>query len=69
MMFFFFYLGYKTIQIVVANQATINVKLTEDATTLKEIVIPDIILLRKEQTSSIARMTAKTSTSNLSQMY
>jgi hypothetical protein len=33
MFWFFSYLGYKTIQIVVANQAT--VKLTEDATTLK----------------------------------
>lgn len=57
----FSYLGYKTIQIVVANQATINVKLTEDATTLKEIVINAgyYSIKEKEQTGSIARMTAK----------
>jgi len=57
----FSYLGYKTIQIVVANQATINVKLTEDATTLEEIVINAgyYSIKEKEQTGSIARMTAK----------
>ncbi|MBC5841705.1 MULTISPECIES: SusC/RagA family TonB-linked outer membrane protein [Flavobacterium] len=57
----FSYLGYKTIQIVVANQVTINVKLTEDATTLKEIVINAgyYSIKEKEQTGSIARMTAK----------
>jgi hypothetical protein len=44
--------------------------LTEDATTLKEIVInAGYYSIKEEQTSSIARMTAKTSTSNLSQMY
>ncbi|MFV8363580.1 SusC/RagA family TonB-linked outer membrane protein [Flavobacterium sp. ZT3P35] len=57
----FSYLGYKTMQIVVANQATINVKLTEDATTLKEIIINAgyYSIKEKEQTGSIARMTAK----------
>jgi hypothetical protein len=45
--------------------------LTEDATTLEEIVINAgyYSIKEKEQTGSIARMTAKTSTSNLSQMY
>ena len=57
----FSYIGYKTIQIVVTNQATINVKLTEDATALKEIIINAgyYAIKEKEQTGSIARMTAK----------
>src|SRR5690606_33680992 len=55
------YLGYKTQELVVGNQRTIDVVLQEDATALGEVVINAgyYTVKDKERTGSIAKVTAK----------
>ncbi len=57
----FSYLGYKTVEITVANQTVINIQLEEDTTQLKEIVLNAgyYSVKDKERTGSISRITAK----------
>ena len=57
----FSYLGYKTVEITVANQTAINMQLEEDTTQLKEIVLNAgyYSVKDKERTGSISRITAK----------
>ncbi|MEO8236236.1 MAG: carboxypeptidase-like regulatory domain-containing protein, partial [Flavobacterium sp.] len=57
----FSFIGYKTIQTPVANQTTINIKLEEDATALKEVIINAgyYSVKDKERTGSIAKITSK----------
>jgi TonB-linked SusC/RagA family outer membrane protein len=57
----FSYIGYKTVEITVANQTAINIQLEEDTTQLKEIVLNAgyYSVKDKERTGSISRITAK----------
>lgn len=57
----FSYIGYKTVEITVANQTAINMQLEEDTTQLKEIVLNAgyYSVKDKERTGSISRITAK----------
>lgn len=57
----FSYLGYKTTEVTITNQSVINVKLEEDTTTLKEVVVNAgyYSVKDKERTGSISRITAK----------
>lgn len=57
----FSYLGYKTTEVTITNQSVINVKLEEDITTLKEVVLNAgyYSVKEKERTGSISRITAK----------
>lgn len=57
----FSFIGYKTTEIPVANRTTINSKLEEDTTTLKEVIVNAgyYSVKDKERTGSIAKVTAK----------
>jgi TonB-linked SusC/RagA family outer membrane protein len=57
----FSYVGYKTVEITVTNQTTLNIKLEEDTTTLKEVVLNAgyYSVKEKERTGSISRITSK----------
>ncbi|MBD0724771.1 SusC/RagA family protein [Flavobacterium sp. L1I52] len=57
----FSFIGYKTIEIPVQSNTTINVLLQEDATTLKEVIINAGYYSTKdsERTGSIAKVTSK----------
>lgn len=57
----FSYMGYKTQEINVSNQTTINIQLDEDTTQLKEVILNAgyYSVKDKERTGSISRITAK----------
>ncbi len=57
----FSYLGYKTTEVTITNQSIINIKLEEDTTTLKEVIVNAgyYSVKDKERTGSISRITAK----------
>jgi TonB-linked SusC/RagA family outer membrane protein len=57
----FSFMGYKTVEVTVNNQNSINVQLQEDATALKEVVVNAgyYSVKDKERTGSIARITSK----------
>jgi len=57
----FSFLGYKTVEIYVNNQPSINVQLVEDTTQLKEVIVNAgyYSVKDKELTGNIARITAK----------
>ena len=57
----FSFMGFKTVEIVVGSQSTINVQLKEDATTLQEVRVNAgyYSVKESERTGSIARITAK----------
>lgn len=57
----FSYMGYKSVEITVGNQAVINIQLEEDTTQLKEVILNAgyYTVKDKESTGSISRITAK----------
>lgn len=57
----FSYLGYKTIEITVGNRKTIDVKMVDDTTTLREVTVNAgyYSVKEKERTGSIAKITSK----------
>lgn len=57
----FSYVGYKTVEITVTNQTVLNIKLEEDTTQLKEVIVNAgyYSVKDKERTGSIARISAK----------
>jgi TonB-dependent starch-binding outer membrane protein SusC len=57
----FSYMGYKTVEVTIANQLEINVELEEDTTLLSEVVVNAgyYSVKDKERTGSISRITAK----------
>lgn len=57
----FSYVGYKTVEITVTNQTTLNIKLEEDTTILNEVIVNAgyYSVKDKERTGSIARISAK----------
>ena len=57
----FSYLGFKTVEVTITNQTFLNIKLEEDTTQLKEIVLNAgyYTVKDKESTGSIARITAE----------
>jgi TonB-linked SusC/RagA family outer membrane protein len=57
----FSYMGYKTQEINVSNQTTLNIQLEEDTTQLKEVILNAgyYSVKDKERTGSISRITAK----------
>jgi TonB-linked SusC/RagA family outer membrane protein len=57
----FRYIGYKEVAVTVATSSVINVTMTEDATTLKEVTVNAgyYTVKDKERTGSIAKITAK----------
>lgn len=57
----FSYLGYQTQEVPINNRTTIKIKLQEDTTTLKEVIVNAgyYTVKDKERTGSIARVTSK----------
>ncbi|MBY0485754.1 MAG: TonB-dependent receptor plug domain-containing protein, partial [Flavobacteriaceae bacterium] len=57
----FSFIGYKTTEIPVANRTTINMKLEEDSTALKEVIVNAgyYSVKDKERTGSIAKISSK----------
>lgn len=57
----FSYIGYKTAEVSIEGQSSINFKMTEDATTLKEVSVNAgyYSVKDKERTGSIAKITSK----------
>ncbi len=57
----FSYMGYKMVEMAVANQTVINVQLEEDTTQLREVVVNAgyYAVKDKERTGSISRITAR----------